>query len=350
MLRNRFVSTAAYFMAPPDGPGAAASGTSPGSVGSPPSPGSSGGSTSSPAPAATPASTPSEPSAPSVPAAAEAPDFMSIFDGPPSDEVPPSIPGTEVPLVTPPAATVPAAAPATAPAPAATPAAAQPPTTVQPAGPGDGGQPPAATPQPSGAVLDPYDPAGLANAILQNEQATIDHVASTMFQLSPEDMQALETDVAGTVPKLLAKAFVKTQINAMMQLSRIIPEMVRRSTADMRNHTENEGVFYARWPQIEKAKYQDLVNRFGITYRQMNPTATRDQMIEELGPLIMMAAKIPLTAVPAVPNGGVAQPQNGGRAAPAHQPSPFTPATPGPAASVQAPELAPWETMFQPQD
>ena len=356
MLRERFSAFRQVLMAPPDAPGAAGGSSTPpstgGSTGSPSAPPSGGAATSGTTPPGSSVAPGVEPP-PGAPGstvgaegAQEAPDFMSIFGEAPASpvETPPAI----VPAST--------AAPAAAPAPAATPAAVEPPVAAQPAGAGEGGQPPAGTPPASGQgaaapVLDPYDPSGLATAILQNEQATIDHVAQTMFQLSQEDMQQLEADVGGTVPKLLAKAFVKTQVNSLMQLARIIPEMVKRSMENMKNHTQNEDSFYKAWPQIDRGNPQhvDLVKRYGITYRTMNPQVSKEQMIQDLGPLIMMAAKIPVGA-PVATNGTVpAQPQNGARSAP-HQPSPFTPALAGAAATVQPQELSEIEAMFAPRD
>ena len=204
------------------------------------------------------------------------------------------------------------------------------------------------TPPASGTTLDPYDPGGLARAIQSNEAATVEHVANTLFQLTQEDLQGLETDIAATVPKLFARAFVKSQVNQLLQLSNIIPEMVRRATSDMRNHTQNEDAFYSKWPQIDRAKHGDLVKRFGITYRTLNPQVSRDEMIDQVGQLVLMAAKLPVTASS---NGAGTVPANGAaRVAPAHQPSPFTPAIPGPAAAAQLPELSEVEAMFQPRD
>jgi hypothetical protein len=302
-----------------------------------------------PEPSSTPAASEPGPNDPSL-------DFQSIFDGPPSDS---AFLGSE-PAAPPP--TAPAAAPAAPVAPAA-PAPASPAAPVagqpgqpQPATPGDGGQPSAATPPASGQspVLDLYDPAVLAQGILGNEQATIDHVAATMFALTPEEVQALETDTVGTVQRLCARTFVKTNANMLMQLSRLIPTMIQRGLEDTKRATTNEDAFYTAWPQIDRQKHRDLVNRYGVTFRQMNPNTSRDEMIKMLGPLIMMAAGIPFNGQPqpAAPVG--AQPQvhpaagsppaqNGVRPPPQ---SPFVPAVPGPGATGQEPQLEPWEAMF----
>lgn len=348
MNSRRFSCFRGPVLAPPDTPGSTPP-ASPGSTSpSPPSGGapSSGvtppGSTVAPGvepPPGAPGST-VQPSTPSAPDSTS--DFMSIFDGP--AEPGPVIPGATAPP-TPATTSAPAAVTPPTPAPAATPAAAEPPADATRSA-ADGGQPPAATPQPSGTTLDPYDPGGLARAIQSNEAATVDHVAATLFQLSQEDLQGLETDIAATVPKLFARAFVKSQVNQLLQLSNIIPEMVRRATSDMRNHSQNEDAFYSKWPQIDRQKHGELVKRFGITYRQLNPTVSRDEMIDHVGQLVLMAAKLPVTAST---NGTAPAASANGRAAP-HQPSPFTPAVPGPAAVAQLPELNSVEAMFQPRE
>lgn len=277
-------------------------------------------------------------------------DFQSIFDGP-SDTV---FPGSEAPATPAPAVATPAATAPVVPAPAqpAAPATAQPPADPA-AAPGDGGQQPAATPPASGQspALDLYDPAVLAQGILSNEQATIDHVAATMFALTPEEVQALETDTVGTVQKLCARTFVKTNANMLMQLSKLIPTMIQRGLADTRRATTNEDSFYAAWPQIDRNVHRDLVNRYGVAFRQMNPNTTKEEMINLLGPLIMMAAKIPFTGQPtpqAQPAASV-HPVAGNPVANGVRPppqSPFVPAVPGPAANGQEPQLEPWEAMF----
>ena len=67
-------------------------------------------------------------------------------------------------------------------------------------------QPP---PGPQGAppppTLSPAEPQRIAEALLQNEPAILDHVAKTIFALSPEDVEALETNAVEVIPKLMAR-------------------------------------------------------------------------------------------------------------------------------------------------
>lgn len=301
-------------------------------------------------PASTTTSTPS-PAADSIDSvegtASDSVDFNFIFgDG--DDSATPEVVSKAPPA---PAATPASVVPkvegaAEAPKPAATPAAGE----VAPAI-----AAPAPTALPSAASmpsLDPYDPGAIASALQANEAQAIEHLASTVFKLSSEEIEELETNTAVAVPKLFAKAFVKSQHNMLMQIGRLVPNMVMRQGSVTKRNAENEGKFYSRWPDIKSDAHGELVKRYAVTYRQMHPEATLEQMIEDVGPMVMMSAKIVPTLqsqvqVPAAPRN--ASPMNGSRV----QPSPFTPAAAVSGGAVPQPnavEMSPVESMFNPPD
>ena len=60
----------------------------------------------------------------------------------------------------------------------------------------------------------------------------------------------------------------------------------------MRQNDQNADKFYERWPMIKKSEHSELVNKYGVVYRQMHPSASLEQMIEDLGPMVMMAGRI----------------------------------------------------------
>lgn len=316
-----------------------------------------GGSTSAPSPsgvepASTPVSTPApasvESSAPE-PAANTDVDLSFIFGNEGDDPADTIV----APVVTPPVAATPAPPPVppvppagVEPAKPATPAPAVPAEPVTPAAPAPTEPTSAAAPQ-----LDPFDPTALASALVKDEAAAVQHVADTIFKLSDEEIEALESNTAETVPKLLAKAFIKSQVNMLQQMGRLVPMMVTRHGVVMKRHAENEGKFYSRWPDIkaDNEQHKALVNQYAAVYRQMNPTSTLQEMIERLGPMVMMAANI----VPTLPG---AQPASTSPLAPAGlrppQPSPFQPAGPvGGGATPSTPQqLSDVEMMFAQHD
>lgn len=308
---------------PPDG------GTSPNS-GVADTPASSPGSTASPSPSSSPASSTGSGEA----ASGEAFDFGSMFAEPP--EIPLAAPAVVAPTPTPTPQAPPVPPPA---APVEAPPAAAKPT-----------EPTQAPAAPQAPGLDTFDPASLSQHLAANEDAAVQFTAENMFKLTPEEIEALETNMAEAVPRLMAKAFVKSQLNALSQLSRLVPAMIQRQTEMLKRNGENETKFYARWPDIKSEKHGDMVRKYAAVYRQMHPQTTLEQMIEDLGPMVMMAARV----VPQV--GGVpsAQPANpvsrpalaNGRSPP---PPPFAPAGAGATNSSRAPELNPIEVMFQDQ-
>lgn len=195
-------------------------------------------------------------------------------------------------------------------------------------------QPPSQAPGPQDATspLLPAEPGRLASLMAQSEPQLVNHLAATAFQLSQEDLQALETDAPGHIPKLLAKVYLRSQVNMMQQLERYIPAMLQRYAETAQKVSANEGKFYQRWPDIKQAQHGELVRRYAQVYRASNPQASMEQMIEDLGPMVMMAARI------------VPQPQpNGGMRTP---PAGFRPAIGG---SMAAPppqtEQNPWEGL-----
>lgn len=154
----------------------------------------------------------------------------------------------------------------------------------------------------------------------------IDHLANGMLALSKEDMEELETDVSKAVPRLLARTFVKMQSNMLQQMARLVPNMVQTTTEAVRRNAESRSKFFDRWKGsgLNAAEHGELVDRYAQTYRSLNPTATFEKMVEDLGPILLMATG----AKPTAPSTE--------RAAPP-KPQPFVPATPGATAVLTTP-------------
>lgn len=201
-----------------------------------------------------------------------------------------------------------------------------------------------APPAQAAGTLDPYDPGAIAQVLMQNEAIAIQHVADTLFKLSNEEIEALENDTVSAIPKLLAKGMVKGQLNMLQQLSRLIPAMISKHGETMSRHASNESKFYSRWPDLKRDIHGPMVLKYGAVYRQMHPDATLETMIEDLGPMVMMAAKVQ----PGVASNGNhgAKPGPTKRGGP--QPSPFIPAGAVGAGAIpqHAPELSAIESMF----
>lgn len=242
-------------------------------------------------------------------------DFESLFAGEaPAEMLPAATPEVGV-------------QPQTPVVPGTPPAGAEPAQAAQPTSPASE-TPSPSSPQETTPSLSPSDPDALARALIQHEAAAIEHLAESAFKFSPEELTALDTDVIGTLPKLMAKVMVKSQQMFMKNLSQIVPAMLDRHATTTAKSKENEDAFFSAWPQLDRTKHSDVVARFARVYRGANPTATREQMMQDVGLMVATHLKLPLQATP---NGNGTHVTPSVPAAPRVQPSPWQPAgaTPG---------------------
>lgn len=259
-------------------------------------------------------------------------DAFAGFDSASDDD------GNDTPVVTPaaasPAAVVPPAQePPVAPVqpPAPNPAEPQQPSVAQPPG------PQGAAPQ----LPTPAEPAKIGAALLADIGPLSDHLATTPeFALSQADIEAIDSDVHTAIPKLMARTFIRAQAAAMNQMERVVPAIIERYNAAIKAREKSEGKFYARWPDVKKDAHGEVVDRLAAAYRRMNPSATLEQMVEEVGPMVMMTAKItPGQQQAQQPGANGAQQPPARRMPPA---PPFQPAVGGPAsppAAAGAPDI-----------
>lgn len=214
------------------------------------------------------------------------------------------------------------------------------PTPQQPQQPSPGPQ--EATPQ----LPTPAEPGRIASMMEQNAPQLIEALTAE-YSLSKEDIEALETDAPAYIPKLAGTLHHRIMVNTLKQMERIVPAIIQRFNDAQNRQKEAEDAFFGKWPDLDPVKHRSVVRQYATRYRQMNPQATRDQMFEELGPMVMIAAKVtpgqrqaaqpgaPAAAAPARPNG--------------RPPSPFKPATGGPSAAPQTPpQEDPWGFMGAP--
>jgi hypothetical protein len=162
-----------------------------------------------------------------------------------------------------------------------------------------------------------------------------------MFAMSPEDIEALNSDFVGALPKMLARTVVKVQQQQLMMFAKLVPQILNRYNTDLKKHTANEDKFYQRWPGLSREQHGELINRYAAVYRQMNPQANLEQMIEQLGPMLYMAARVtPPVGQPAVAPQRV---QTNGASPPAG----FVPAAPGVASQQQPADPGEWNWLSQ---
>lgn len=211
--------------------------------------------------------------------------------------------------------------------------------TAQPQAP-QPGQPGAPTPgapaEPVAAPLSPSDPVGIAAAIEQNRDAVIAHLAETKFALSEADIQELDTDVTKAVPKLLARAFMESQIAMQRFLAQSVPGMIEKFQTVTKANGDAESKFFDAHKALgldpNNAQHRATASRFATIYRQANPGIKLDQLIAEVGPMVAASLRVqPGAPAPQIPGAPAAGPRGG---------TPFRPAVNGGGGAPPVPEPA----------
>lgn len=241
----------------------------------------------------------------------------------------PEAPVTPAATPTPPVAP---AAPTAAPAPAAP---AVPPVAAPAPVPAATPPQPAAAPTPAPVVADAPQPTPAAPAApvdLPALRAKEVERLTGLYALNQEDAANIVAQPETVVPKMLANLHVNVcdaVVNAIMSR---LPETVQAVMQQGNTAKEAEDAFFGKWPQLKDTKYRQTVERAIVAARQVNPAASRDEMIQAAGVQAMIALRIPLPAelftppqaaaptAPAVPSFQHAAPAAGG-GAPTPRPS-----------------------------
>lgn len=176
--------------------------------------------------------------------------------------------------------------------------------------------------------LNLLNPQQFAQALTQLDANAMNAV-SEQFRFSEEEWQAFETDPREALPQLAAKLYTRILSAAVMQIGRLTPHMIDTHVATREATKSAEDRFYDRWKGLDRTKHGDQVKKLGWMWRQMNPKATTEQMVEALGPLAHAMLQIPAPAS----GTGNSVPVARSPLAPAgmrSQVSPFVPAVGGP--------------------
>jgi hypothetical protein len=131
-------------------------------------------------------------------------------------------------------------------------------------------------------------------------------LAESQYKLSPEQQEQLISDPAALISNLMAQVHVNVTAALTKVMATHVPATVAGVTEATRVAQERENSFFAAWPNLkrsEKAHY-DAVVAYGKVFNQMNPKATAQDFIKEVG--MMASVRLGLPLQPQTPQGGAA--------------------------------------------
>lgn len=147
----------------------------------------------------------------------------------------------------------------------------------------------------------------------------------------PEELAAqLPTEPEKVLPVLAAKvhqAVARSVHQLMLQYEQRMPQMLNQIQKVQESESADRKAFYDAWPAL--VQYEKQVLQAGALYRQLNPSATREQAIAAIGRIV--SESLGITAAPPPPGQPPVAPQ------PPAPPASFRPAGVGTAAGGQPP-------------
>jgi len=205
-------------------------------------------------------------------------------------EIPPEQPAPVVPPEVKPVQPVVPPQPPTAPEPVPPPVAA---TTAQP--PTEGADRP----------LTASDPWRIATGLEAHREEVIAHLAGSKFALSEDEVKALDADPASAVPKLLSRVFLESQVSMQKFLAQAVPGMIKQyNTVTTANEGAEKKFFDShRALDIKNPQHRATAVRIATLYRQANPGIPLDQLIAEVGPMVMASLRLNAPTTKSVPSG-----------------------------------------------
>lgn len=132
---------------------------------------------------------------------------------------------------------------------------------------------------------------------------TEDVLAKTHYRLSQEQIDELDTNPVEMLPKVMAKVYLDAVTATMAQINANFPRLVNEVLERNKVGDAREQQFFEAWPDLKGEA--PTVLRIAGAYRQMNPNATTDDFIREVGAQAMVTLRKP---IPGMANGNGAPP------------------------------------------
>jgi len=157
--------------------------------------------------------------------------------------------------------------------------------------------------------LSAADPWRIAEGLEANREAVIAHLAQSKFALSENDIKELDSDVTVAVPKLLSRVFLESQMAMQKFLAQAVPGMVKQYNQVTGANSDAEKKFFDTHKALDSKnpQHRETAVRIATLYRQANPGIPLEQLIQEVGPMVMASLRINAPAATA------AQPMQAGR-------------------------------------
>lgn len=156
------------------------------------------------------------------------------------------------------------------------------------------------------------------------------------YALSQEDADAMISEPEKVLPKLAGQMYMDVFEGVLSAVQTMLPQAFTQFNQSYAAQQKDEADFYDAWPALKE--HADRVLPIGKMYRQLNPQASKEQFIQEVGLQAMLALKLPIEGITQAPQQQTQQATPGAYAPPSGAPRAVTqrPAQQAPAKPTNA--------------
>lgn len=122
----------------------------------------------------------------------------------------------------------------------------------------------------------------------------IENLTKTQYALSTEDAAALIAEPDTVIPRLAAQMHVDVQVGLANQIAQILPGIIQAEITKANRVQTLESSFFGQYPELNKPEFRQTVQESLTLIRQVNPQATREDVMRDGAALAAVRLKTQL--------------------------------------------------------
>ena len=117
-------------------------------------------------------------------------------------------------------------------------------------------------------------------------------LASTVYNLSEEQVQQLDDGDHAIIPALAARVYMDAVTGATAHMITHLPQMVNDILTAREKTDVLDKQFYDANPSLDKATHGETVHKFGMAYRNLFPNNSAEDFIRDVGAQVLVALRV----------------------------------------------------------
>lgn len=138
------------------------------------------------------------------------------------------------------------------------------------------------------------EPKALTNEERQQLRTQAQEELVAQFTLNEEDAELMLSAPEQVLPKLAANMYLDIFDGVLQAMQTQMPHMIAAANLQQATKASYEQKFFNAWPQLTEATHRGTIQRITASFRDLNPAATEEEVIQEVGAQAWIALRLPV--------------------------------------------------------